>query len=1058
MKLYSLKVVGIGPFARPVEIDFRVFDDAGLFLLRGATGSGKTTLLDAIVFALYGNVTKDGKNSEDRLRSHYISDRDQAQVELVFGTQSGVYRVLREPSFQKEGRSSRTASKASLCEVAITADGRFEHHKDIASGARDVTTEIISLVGLNREQFLQTIILPQGRFAEFLSASSQDRQLILQSIFGTARFQEYQRRLVDQAKAAQASISGLHTAQASAYEAAYVAFRSLDDDLKMLTCDSASSEVSEDASDSERLSSFPQIDDLSSESERLSEALSATEKAFADAVARSLEDLQNARSSDAQAQERLRLSIEHSDLQKKAADLSQQSEKMQELADSLQEAKRSEPLRLPLTQAEDAWSALSQEHHTAVTRLHTVQDFIADHSTLSDVESELNTRIAHLLEEKGKLLPFLDLEKKVGNIRLELEGKTKDLESLHTKVSTLHRRHEELPLLIQQIVENYTENLNRSLSHDGLTERVENLRERISHAEHAEKLAAQMTTEESAHDTLARQSQQADDYVSLLRTRWLNDAAVSLATQLRENEPCSVCGSLTHPNPAQPSEDTEPVSREDVERAQQASLEADQKLKDSHKRLSRLREDLTAYQAKAQGTLDELKARLSEAEIDLATCCQALRALPQLREDKEQLETEAKDLNSQLGALRAQESSLEGHISALRTNVAQDEEQLRNILGDHHSVQSRMDQCSAALERSQNAHTALTSYRSAVEQWDTARHRLGLILHKGCDHDHATEWDDTSWMRFTAPLPAGDFAAEVIPTLIDSHSVRLLHNMLEHLSPPQEITSREEELFAYHLSVQTTREALADTKFEALTGDESDIAHRTSHELLSCQAAYETAVQRSGSISAACQSAKRSLTHFAEATQAVSAAHEDSQAILRLAQLASGDSKANLAGIPLATWVLISLFDEVLVAANHHLQGISSGRYELIRDSLAADKRSLHGLDVMILDYDVDRQRYPATLSGGETFYVSLSLALGLAEIVSGENGGIELQSMFIDEGFGTLDPHTLDIVMEVLHDLHNHNRLIGVISHVEDLSKRIPEQILVEKMGEGGSSVTIRA
>lgn len=1058
MKLYSLKIVGIGPFVQPVTIDFRTFDDAGVFLLRGATGSGKTSILDAIVFALYGNVTKDGKNSEDRLRSHYISDQDQAQVDLVFGTQSGVYRVLREPSFQKEGRSSRTGSKASLSEVLVTSDGLFEHHRDIASGARDVTIEVTSLVGLNRDQFLQTIILPQGRFAEFLSASSQERQQILQSIFGTARFQDYQRRLVEKARQTQASISGLHTALASAYDATYSAFLALDADLVTLTLDSDSSESSKASSLSEILSSFPQIDALSSESQRLSEFLSSTEQTFADAVARSLTDLEDARLKDAHAQERLRISREHADLQRKDADLALQAERMRELACSLEEAKRSESLRLPLNQAENAWDRLSAQRHIVLTELRIEGDFIADHPELSDIESELERRIAHLQEEKGMLLPFLTLEKKVENARVELERHTVDLDGLHAKVLTLQQRCDELPLLIQQNAEKYSEKVNLSLSHDALTEQVENLRERMSHAKLVGKLRDQIHDEERGYKTLGEQSRKAQAYASLLRRRWLADAAVSLASQLQEHEACAVCGSVSHPRPAQPAQDHEPVSGDDVERAQQASLEADQKLKDAQERLSKLREEVSTSDAKAQGSVDELQTSLSQAKLDLVTCSQALSELPRLREAQDRLENEAKDLNSQLVTLRAQASSLEGLITTLRAALSQDEEQLRGVRGDHPSIQACMEHSSTALEHCQRAYTAVASYRSAVSQWETARRHLSDSLLEESVHDHAIEWDETSWMRLSEPLPSGDFTETVMRALIDTRSLQLLRHRVEHLTSTKVITSFEEELFTYHHNVQTTQEALADTKFESLTGQERDIAHRSSHELLSFQRAYETAVRHSGSMSAACQSAKRSLERFTEISHSVTTAEEDSRAILRLAHLASGDSAANLAGIPLSTWVLMSLFDEVLTAANHHLQDISSGRYELVRDSLSSDKRSRHGLDVMILDYDVDRQRYPATLSGGETFYVSLSLALGLAEIVSGENGGIELQSMFIDEGFGTLDPHTLDTVMEVLHDLHNHNRIIGVISHVEDLSKRIPEQILVEKMPEGGSRVTIRA
>ena len=180
--------------------------------------------------------------------------------------------------------------------------------------------------------------------------------------------------------------------------------------------------------------------------------------------------------------------------------------------------------------------------------------------------------------------------------------------------------------------------------------------------------------------------------------------------------------------------------------------------------------------------------------------------------------------------------------------------------------------------------------------------------------------------------------------------------------------------------------------------------------------------------------------------------------IRRLADIAAASGPENLASTPLSAWVLIARLEEVLAAANPRLAAISSGRYQLVAvpDDGTASRKS--GLGLAIVDHDTDATRSPRTLSGGETFYTSLALALGLADVVSAEAGGVELRTMFIDEGFGSLDSHTLSLVMAQLHALRCAGRTVGVISHVEEMATQIADQIQVRPLPDGGSTLSVRA
>ena len=229
MKIRWLRITGIGPFAGTHTVDFSAFEDSGLFLLDGPTGAGKSTLIDAITFALYGDVARTKDASKDRLRSNHISDSDPSEADLVFEVATGIYRVTRTPAYTPAGKKSQRNSKSTLTRVVEDPDAPdgWRTVEPIASGPRDVGYEIPRIVGLDKDQFLQTIVLPQGKFSQFLNATSDAREQILRDIFDTQIYVDFTKALVDAAASSKRGIEERRVAAVSAFERV----RALDDAL-----------------------------------------------------------------------------------------------------------------------------------------------------------------------------------------------------------------------------------------------------------------------------------------------------------------------------------------------------------------------------------------------------------------------------------------------------------------------------------------------------------------------------------------------------------------------------------------------------------------------------------------------------------------------------------------------------------------------------------------------------------------------------------------------------------------------------------------------------------
>ena len=1024
MKIRWLRITGIGPFAGTHTVDFSAFEDSGLFLLDGPTGAGKSTLIDAITFALYGDVARTKDASKDRLRSNHISDSDPSEADLVFEVATGIYRVTRTPAYTPAGKKSQRNSKSTLTRVVEDPDAPdgWRTVEPIASGPRDVGFEIPRIVGLDKDQFLQTIVLPQGKFSQFLNATSDAREQILRDIFDTQIYVDFTKALVDAAASSKRGIEERRVAAVSAFERV----RALDDAL--------SEDAHADAPGSEKRAAE---DEEAAQLDAGAEDASAVRRWAQDACDRAREahaqTLRVAEVATAAAREASRALSEGRALAEAQAEHARLSAKLTELT-AAEEAVASDRERARQARRALAVAPFDAAVTEASARLESAGDQVtalspalgdeasaAPESLTPEAVSALGERAQAQRDEasrtRGSLEEALALERSLPDLRAQIESLRSRHEQALARIASIETEREALPERIEQA----TESLRRMRADaDTLPEAASTLRalnERLDASMQADLLRSALlgASDELREATVA--AKLANAAAADGHDLWIAQSASALARELKEDTPCPVCGSAEHPSPA-PATHGE-ITREQVAELDQARDRAENALRDAQARHQDLVRRIAQLNEVAGAPTPTLETERDRA-ADIVAKLEALS--PQIAE-----------IEAALGQERVRLGGLTDSLASAREAAAS----LASTL------QERESALSAALTRVDTERADFVSLGERAAALDERAHRTALLA-RAC-----TDWDSAR----AAHVKAQHSLAEALEEQrLESNSWRSL------LLPLPEVEALEARAAAHDKELFAVREALASERLTHAAAAPAPDLEALTETARKAEADAAGAARASGILEQHCAQLDAAQASLEEALDALARAREQAGPIRRLADIATASGPENLASTPLSAWVLIARLEEVLAAANPRLAAISSGRYELasVPDDGTASRKS--GLGLAIIDHDTDAMRSPRTLSGGETFYTSLALALGLADVVSAEAGGVELRTMFIDEGFGSLDSHTLSLVMAQLQALRSAGRTVGVISHVEEMATQIADQIQVRPLPEGGSTLSVRA
>ncbi|KTR94772.1 hypothetical protein NS220_07920 [Microbacterium testaceum] len=1010
MKLHRLELEGFGPFLDEQVVDFDAFADDGIFLITGRTGAGKSSVLDGVCYALYGGVPRyDG--AERRLRSDHCGPDDPTRVTLEFSAEGERWRVTRSPEFERPKRRGGGTTKEphrAVLEVR-TAQG----WEGVAARPVDVGTRLDEILGLSQQQFLQVILLAQNRFARFLLAKNDERLGLLRTLFGTRSFEDYAAQLDDRRKRSEARLAAEGVEVSTLLDEAERLAAELDADIQ--------ASEARDAGDSDAGAAVHASAPCAplSVSERLAQIVRAVDRADYRVETRARERdtadtlLDTALAAERDARTLHDRQLDRVRLREQLATLESDAARIAGARAEVAAAAEAEALR-PAIDAERRTAtdlAMAQQRlAAAVEQVESAgEDAIEDPETLRLRDDELTGLLARCEAARAAetALVAADADEARAAARIA---------TLEIERAALLEGRAKVPELLQTLDEKLTVLAGSVARRETAATRCEETRSRLEAARQADDLLAQRERADMAALVRGEDMRNATDAWTALLRRRLAGAAAELAHDLVDGEPCAVCGSREHPHPATGND--APVTDEQLAAAEErknTAVEEDRLASDAARIV---RDDYALASARAGGeNVETLSARLAEAE----------KVLAQARADESEHER-VQEERARAAALDAQIAAEIDALTAALATTRQDEalagQRAESLRGDVETARGTFPTVA-------DHYADLGTRRAAVRALTTAR--LGISTAVAAHEDAAVDLAD-----LVGQSPFGT-AADVVAALRPAVERHRLESMIA----------------AHDAAVASARQRLFD--LELLLAD----AHDEPLDLAAFTAAVVAARDAVQQAAAAHASARdladrlRGLAHRADAGHTAVATLADEHAVVaRLADTLAGRAP-NTRRMTLETFVLAAELEEIVAAANLRLEQMSSGRYRLQHTDALAARGAASGLGLEVRDAFTGQCRPPHSLSGGETFLTSLALALGLAEVVTARAGGIRLDTLFIDEGFGSLDDDTLDLAMRTLDELRQGGRTVGVISHVASMKDQLPAQLRVVATPRGPSVIS---
>ena len=1070
MKPLKLIVSAFGPYAETMtEIDFGQFEERGLFLISGDTGAGKTTLFDAICFALYG-VTSGSYRDTKNLRSDYAKPETESYVEFSFLHQGKEYRIYREPSYErKKKRGEGTLVKKGKA-VLFCEDG------EPAEGEKAVNERVRQLLHIDVNQFKQIVMIAQGEFRALLHAKTEERTEILRTIFLTDGYRKIGERLKERQKESEGKKTEIENSMILYFNGAAAdensACREELEDLKEKANKSKSAWNADEMS--ELLARI--LSEDRQKRERLEREWTAAELilkrkekelTLAEETNKKLEKLKNLR------EKKQELEGRKGEMQALAAQIERQIaavRKVKPVYDAWKDRQKEQE------EAENSQKEAVREKTAADERCRRAAEAFAEAEKERDEGERLQKKAEKLREDFEKYKLRDDLACSVVGLEEEAEKLNREETALTNAERELKEKIARLEGTVNAYGESPEELTRLKVENEkilGLKKELEELAEtEIPHYREGEnELAQKQEVFRERQEFFEKKEQERISAEHVLD----NCRAGLLARTLQEGKKCPVCGSLHHPEPAAMPEKA--ATEEELKKLQEeetcarkeketALLEAEkaktaqEKTADALRRriLSAVRHELLCKEAETEalehGALPADESFLEKLFLSAETALAALAHKQTKNEEK--ITSVSKDCEKRkkaeaaLSAARGEEKEelakrremYTKNWQVNQTLLAEKRTELKNLAGlEYQNLEEAEREQKRASERAEKISDALKGAEEEQKKAEAEKQKWDSLFKERSEFLKKTrETEQACGESFQKTLETEQFGSE--------------EEFAAHLVDESRITEEKEERDAYNNEAFRIRELLkaaeaeaegkAWTDAEQLT-KERDEQNETVEDIRRQKSDTEQRISRNDEILKEMKNRKKDLEKC----------RKEYDLCARLSDLVTGKNVGGDAKMTLEQYIQTAGFDRILAAANQRLLPMSDGQYELFRRKESGDKRKNTSLDLDVMDNFTGHSRPVGSLSGGESFQASLSLALGLSDTVSSNLGGIQMDALFIDEGFGSLDRKSMDTAMDILLRLSGKNKLVGVISHREELKESIPQQIKIKK-SRAGSRIII--
>ncbi|QAS50844.1 AAA family ATPase [Halobacillus litoralis] len=1033
MKALSITMGAFGPYRDKQTVDFTLLGEETIFLITGPTGAGKTTIFDAMCFALYGRASGSDRD-QDTMRSHFAHPDEPTYVDFQFELRGKMYRVVRMPKQQKKKeRGEGWKEEPARAELYMAHENS---EKLIASKIKEVNEHIEEIMGLDYEQFRKMIMIPQGEFRKLISENSKEREEILQRIFKTEFFSQLTDYFKKHSKELEKEIQQFEW--------------KIEQEINKIQWGMDSDHAVEN-------------EDLSKIRERLKQRIDSQEKL----VSEEKEHLDHIRRKSDKLQKQLyemkqtaELFEERDALLKEKSELDENRKHIDRLKHDVSLANNAAEVFPYEKQYEERKQEFNQWKKKQKEKEERLVQVKADFEELenkyrAEMEKEeerqqLKVEWDKKVEEKNKLDEFLQLANKLNHAEKVTEEKKKHSESLQAEQAQLVKRKKELRSKTAEERTVAQAQFEKKEERQRLQTRMQSLGQLDEEWGKLKKLRVNYQTFMKHFQQIKKKQEDSKKAYEVALEEIRKHHAYTLSLQLEPGDHCPVCGSKEHPFHAErPSNIIDEEALENLKHTFEKADREYQKAQDNAVKVKSDGESQRQITEKVYRDLAEHVEDLNDEAISTAMK-QCQKELNELEKVSQELEKKANDISSavkQLDDLEEKEQQLQVNIEKVRNEFHEKQQELTTLESDHKTMKEKYPFSSTDVQvLTDEVKNKEKAYRKALKDWEEIQksytnkrdefHQMQTMVNEGDKYlqeaetalaQREEEFDQTlvqfsftsvesyrKALKSTEEVEDLTSKIEVYQKRIDLVAARLseLDRKLEHQSKP-DIKEIEQEWKDIYETLTTQQEKL----------NEMNISLRQNHTI---QDNVATLVEDQGELAAQ---------------------YYD---IAELSQLASGDNHLRLS---LERYVLASFLDEILVQANLRLDQMTDHRYQLIRSDAVAKRGAQSGLDLEVIDHHTGQQRSVRTLSGGEGFKASLSLALGMADVVQSHAGGVQLDTLFIDEGFGTLDELSLEQAIGCLRSLQDGNRMLGIISHVPQLKEEIPAKLQIDS-GPKGSTV----
>ena len=989
----SLTLSAFGPYPDTITIDFESFQEDGLFLITGPTGSGKTMIFDAMIFALYGKTSGQIRQT-DSLRCDHALNEIPTFVEFSFSLHQQNYTIKRNPKYYLEGKKTPKQPSALL----ILPDGKM------VEGIKEVNQKMISLLGVDDQQFKQICMIAQGEFTKLIMASSDEREKVLRELFHSETYQKLEEKLKVHLKTYQDKYDLLLNKRKDLMQELQVEDHQeyLSKQTKLIA--SQQKEYVDLKKDLDQKKQQLQLYRL--QNQRLIQ-LKDLKQQFQDLKKQENDYQKLNKTVDTlkKAQETNYLYISYIKQQKKLQTLKLNQEdflkQLKKLEKDYQEKKVQADFLTVKQQTKEKLQNQIQETKQLIDQIYQYQN---DYQNLQTLKQQYR-----MLDEEHKL--FLKKKEKFENGLQRDQERIQSEQQVQSKYELIKQQYvrlNEQKVKVHQLSDYYDQILKLNENKSDLQEEYTVVEKQVDH----EKM----------------------QYNQMEKLYFRKQAGI-FALQLKEDQPCPICGSLHHPHPAQ-------IEKEDITKEkldQQAK-----KVKQQEHRLQDILQKILLSNQKKEMLVKQTKQLSSELNIQEEISKEIfIKELDHLSKDEKRMKKEYLELQDELKYIQKLKKSVALSLKDMSTYESKELKQaqsLENIQVQIHQLSGKLDDSLRQYEIGEvnkNYQQVQKEYRQLSLEIETIQQDYEKVKNK--------------YLEIKTKISSLNQQIIQEQEIYDELDNKY-HTALDAFINEEEFLNLKTQINQISILEKKYQDYLISLKSlnEQIISLENEVKDSTYVDLSSLSETIKEVNQQLREKNDDLEKLKidyslkeKMIKDIQKINQQLEKDEDTYQRYLDLYNLASGKNNAR---VSIERYVLATYFENMLIYANVIMKQLSQGRYQLLRKDDAGKGRSQQGLELDVFDQESGNIRSIKTLSGGESFKAALSLALGLSRMVQDYAGGIELNTLFIDEGFGSLDSQSLDQAMNCLMELHHENKLIGIISHVSDLKDRIERQLVVER------------